>query len=63
MREHLKQVFQAPAGPDVTTTRIRHSASEISLVVLATCGVMAILYWAQEVFIPIVLSVLISYAL
>lgn len=34
-----------------------------SLVVLAVCAAMAVLYWAQEVFIPIVLSVLITYAL
>ncbi|MBI3050558.1 MAG: hypothetical protein HYY76_19885 [Acidobacteria bacterium] len=30
------------------------------LVVLAVCAAMAVLYWAQEVFIPIVLSILIS---
>lgn len=63
MRERLKQVFQAPADPDVATTRIRYSTADISLVILAVCGLMAVLYWAQEVFIPIVLSVLISYAL
>jgi predicted PurR-regulated permease PerM len=63
MRERLKQVFQAPGDPDAATTRIGHSAADISLVILATCGLMAVLYWAQEVFIPIVLSVLISYAL
>jgi predicted PurR-regulated permease PerM len=35
----------------------------IALTVLAGAAAMLILWWAQEVFIPIVLSVLISYAL
>jgi predicted PurR-regulated permease PerM len=35
----------------------------VSLTVLAFSATMAVLWWAQEVFIPIVLSVLISYAL
>jgi predicted PurR-regulated permease PerM len=36
---------------------------DAALVVLAVCAAMAVLYWAQEAFIPIVLSILISYAL
>lgn len=36
---------------------------DASLVVLAVSATMAVLYWAQEVFIPIVLSILITYAL
>lgn len=36
---------------------------DTALVVLAVSAAMAMLYWAQEVFIPIVLSILISYAL
>lgn len=36
---------------------------DVALIVLAAAASMAVLYWAQEVFIPIVLSVLISYAL
>lgn len=36
---------------------------DASLIVLAVCAAMAVLYWAQEAFIPIVLSILISYAL
>jgi len=63
MRERLKQVFQESDDTRAATTHIRHSAADISLVILAICGLMAILYWAQEVFIPIVLSILISYAL
>lgn len=35
----------------------------IALTVLATAAGMALLYWAREVFIPVVLAVLISYAL
>jgi predicted PurR-regulated permease PerM len=35
----------------------------IALTVIAVAAAMMILWWAQEVFIPIVLSVLISYAL
>jgi predicted PurR-regulated permease PerM len=62
MRERLKQVFQEPDNAGATT-HIRRSAADISLVILAVCGLMAVLYWAQEVFIPIVLSILISYAL
>ena len=34
-----------------------------ALVVVAVCAAMYVLHWAQEVFIPIVLSVLISLAL
>jgi predicted PurR-regulated permease PerM len=34
-----------------------------ALLVIAGAAVMALLYWAQAVFIPIVLSILISYAL
>jgi predicted PurR-regulated permease PerM len=36
---------------------------DTTLTVLAVCAAMAVLYWAQEAFIPIVLSILISYAL
>jgi predicted PurR-regulated permease PerM len=35
----------------------------VALVVIATASAVGLLYWASEVFIPIVLSVLISYAL
>ena len=65
MRERLKHVFPASDDPDreVATTRFKYPVADIALVILSTCGLMAVLYWAQEVFIPIVLSVLISYAL
>jgi predicted PurR-regulated permease PerM len=35
----------------------------LALTVLAVCAATLVLWWAQEVFIPIVLSILISYAL
>jgi len=35
----------------------------VALTVLAISAAMAVLWWAQEVFIPVVLSVLLSYAL
>ncbi|MGH8187096.1 MAG: AI-2E family transporter, partial [Steroidobacteraceae bacterium] len=35
----------------------------VALTVIAFAATMAVLWWAREVFIPIVLSVLISYAL
>lgn len=39
------------------------NARGIALLVLAGSAAMAVLHWAQAVFIPIVLSILISYAL
>ena len=39
------------------------SVRSIALTVLAAAAVMWVLHWAREVFIPIVLSILISYAL
>lgn len=46
-----------PAAPAAISVR------SVALTVLAFSAAMAVLWWAQEVFIPIVLSVLISYAL
>jgi predicted PurR-regulated permease PerM len=63
MRERIKQILQAPGQPDAEATTTRYSTYQMSLVILASCAVMAILYWAQEVFIPIVLGILVSYAL
>ena len=47
----------APSGPVDINLR------SVSLTVLATAAAMYMLHWAQEVFIPIVVAVLISYAL
>src|SRR4029453_10542392 len=46
-----------------TTAPIDVKLRSIALVVMASAAAIALLYWAREVFIPIVLSVLISYAL
>jgi predicted PurR-regulated permease PerM len=46
-----------------TTAPIDVKLRSIALTVIASAAGVALLYWAREVFIPIVLSVLISYAL
>jgi predicted PurR-regulated permease PerM len=46
-----------------TTAPIDVKLRSVALVVMASAAAIALLYWAREVFIPIVLSVLISYAL
>jgi predicted PurR-regulated permease PerM len=46
-----------------TTSRIDVNARSVALTLIAFAAGMALLYWAREVFIPIVLSILISYAL
>src|SRR5215470_6898208 len=46
-----------------TTAPIDVKLRSVTLVVIASAAAIALLYWAREVFIPIVLSVLISYAL
>ena len=50
-------------GIPETTTRTDVSIRSVALTIIAVAAGMYILNWAQEVFIPIVLSVLISYAL
>jgi predicted PurR-regulated permease PerM len=45
------------------STPVDISIRSVSLTVLATSAAMAVLYWARELFIPIVLSILIAYAL
>lgn len=45
------------------TAPVAVNVRSIALTVLAAAAAMLILWWAQEVFIPIVLSVLVSYAL
>ena len=49
-------------SPDLATPADVNVRS-VALTVLAGAAAMAVLWWAQEVFVPIVLSVLISYAL
>jgi predicted PurR-regulated permease PerM len=46
-----------------TTAPIDVKLRSVALVIIASAAATALLYWAREVFIPVVLSVLISYAL
>ena len=46
-----------------TTAPIDVKLRSVALVIVAAASAVALLYWASEVFIPIVLSVLIAYAL
>ncbi len=58
---------EIPAGdasiPDVTESRIPTQAHSVPLILLTVFAVVFILDWAQTVFIPLVLGVIISYAL
>jgi predicted PurR-regulated permease PerM len=46
-----------------TTAPIDVKLRSVALVIVAATSAVALLYWAREVFIPIVLSVLVAYAL
>ena len=67
MTTPLKTVVNRPIPPDNENTPAfdpdHRSAALALLALLAAAATMAILYWAQAVFIPIVLSLLISFAL
>jgi predicted PurR-regulated permease PerM len=64
MKTPLKSVVNLPIPADnVETPAFDPDGRSLALYVIAGAAGMAILYWAQGVFIPIVLSILISYAL
>jgi predicted PurR-regulated permease PerM len=64
MKTPLTSVVNRPIPPDnVETPAFDPDGRSLALYVIAGAAGMAILYWAQGVFIPIVLSILISYAL
>ena len=64
MTTPLKSVVHRPVPPDnEDTPAFDPDRRSLALFVIAGAAAMAILYWAQAVFIPIVLSILISYAL
>jgi predicted PurR-regulated permease PerM len=64
MRERVHELRRrAPEPEPETTAPIDVKLRSVALVVIAAASAVALLYWAREVFIPIVLSVLISYAL
>ena len=50
-------------GERQTTVPIDVKARSAALTVIAVAAAMALLHWAREVFIPILLSIVISYAL
>jgi predicted PurR-regulated permease PerM len=54
---------RVPEPEPETTAPIDVKLRSVALVVIAAASAVGLLYWAREVFIPIVLSVLISYAL
>ena len=56
-------VHRAPPADVEPAPAVDPGAGRIALYVLAASAAMAVLHWAQAVFIPIVLSILISYAL
>jgi len=70
MMEQSKDVPEGAAGhvavmdvPDPSALRIRTEAHSVPLILLTVFAVIFILDWAQAVFIPLVLGVVVSYAL
>jgi predicted PurR-regulated permease PerM len=64
MTTPLKSIVNRPIPPDnEDTPAFDTDRISLALFVIAGAAATAILYWAQAVFIPIVLSILISYAL
>lgn len=68
--EQSKDVPEGAAGhaavtndPDPSASRIRTEAHSVPLILLTVFAVIFILDWAQAVFIPLVLGVVVSYAL
>jgi predicted PurR-regulated permease PerM len=57
----LTEPTEPPSSSEQPTLEI--SVRNASLAILAVSAMMAVLHWAQAIFIPIVLSLLISYAL
>src|SRR5437870_786569 len=58
-----KIVEQIRGNEEEPTPRIEVNVRSIALIIVAGVAAMFVLQWASEVFIPIVLSILISYAL
>lgn len=64
MTTPLKNIVHRVPPADVESApAVDPGARSIALFVLAASAAMAVLHWAQAAFIPIVLSILISYAL
>jgi predicted PurR-regulated permease PerM len=58
-----KIVDHPPSAADAPATKTDINVRSVALTVIAIAATMYVLSWAQEAFIPIVLSILISYAL
>src|SRR5258705_11504784 len=63
MPERAHERLRRVPEPEPQTAPIDVKLRSVALVVIAAASAVALLHWAREVFIPIVLSVLISYAL
>ena len=63
MAEPLRGVAHRGQTASTPATKTNISVRSVALTVIAVAATMYILQWAREVFIPIVLSILISYAL
>jgi predicted PurR-regulated permease PerM len=64
MADRVHDLIRRGREPEPETTApIDVKLRSVALIVVASAAAIALLYWAREVFIPIVLSVLISYAL
>ena len=64
MTTPVKSLAARPVPPEnEDTPAVNPDGQTFALLVIAGAAAMALLYWAQAVFIPIVLSILISYAL
>jgi predicted PurR-regulated permease PerM len=64
MAERANDLIRLAREPEQETVPpIDVKPRNVALVVIASAAAIALLHWAREVFIPIVLSVLISYAL
>lgn len=60
---HSTPSAETPAPPAEDSPAPRRRARPISFAVLSVLAVIALLHWAASVFIPLVVSVLLSYAL
>ena len=63
MPERAHDLFRRASEVPETTAPIDVKLRSVALVVIAAAAAIGLLFWAREVFIPIILSVLISYAL
>ena len=64
MSEPVRQIAPRPTPPgDTPAVRSDINVRSVALTILAVAATMYVLNWAQEAFIPIVLGILLSYAL